>query len=180
MVGQRGEDLRAVGLSMPSFWVGLIMILSSPSISAGLPSSGSGTVSTSDALHRARLGLRGGAHASHALVMLEVLGSEYVKTGPTSRAAGSARHLKHALKKRADPGAHAGRINLVIMVNVAMRVETVFAWAQASAACSTRVSLPRASRSPGERCCSWRDDRRRQSRGGHPVRVIDPRIRYET
>jgi len=44
MVGQRGEDLRAARLSMPSFWVGLIMILFFSVYLGWLPSSGSGTV----------------------------------------------------------------------------------------------------------------------------------------
>jgi len=45
--GQRGEALRAARLSMPSFWVGLIMILFFSVYLGWLPSSGSGRCSIS-------------------------------------------------------------------------------------------------------------------------------------
>jgi len=69
-------------------------------------------------------------------------------------------------------------INLVIMVNVAVVVETVFAW-PGSAGCCTKASPSGTSRGPGHR----------PHRGAMIVivnflvdilyAVIDPRIRYE-
>ncbi len=64
-----GKIFALLGLSMPSFWVGLVMILFFSVYLGWLPSSGSGTVlHLRDAGHRARLGLRGRPHAIDALV----------------------------------------------------------------------------------------------------------------
>jgi peptide/nickel transport system permease protein len=60
--------------------------------------------------------------------MLEVLGSEYVKL---ARLKGLPEALvigKHALKNALIPVLTLAGINLVLMVNVAIIVETVFAW----------------------------------------------------
>jgi peptide/nickel transport system permease protein len=60
--------------------------------------------------------------------MLEVLGSEYVKL---ARIKGLPEALvigKHAFKNALIPVLTLAGINLVIMVNVAIVVETVFAW----------------------------------------------------
>jgi peptide/nickel transport system permease protein len=60
--------------------------------------------------------------------MLEVLGSEYVKL---ARLKGLPQKLviaKHAFKNALIPVLTLAGINLVIMVNVAVVVETVFAW----------------------------------------------------
>jgi peptide/nickel transport system permease protein len=60
--------------------------------------------------------------------MLEVLGSEYVKL---ARLKGLPEALvigKHALKNALTPVLTLAGINLVLMVNVAVIVETVFAW----------------------------------------------------
>src|SRR5947207_9609715 len=60
--------------------------------------------------------------------MLEVLGSEYVKL---ARLKGLPEALvigKHAFKNALIPVLTLAGINLVIMVNVAVVVETVFAW----------------------------------------------------
>jgi peptide/nickel transport system permease protein len=60
--------------------------------------------------------------------MLEVLGSEYVKL---ARIKGLTEWLvitKHAFKNAVIPVLTLAGINLVLMVNVAIVVETVFAW----------------------------------------------------
>jgi peptide/nickel transport system permease protein len=60
--------------------------------------------------------------------MLEVLGSEYIKL---ARLKGLPQALvigKHALKNALTPVLTLAGINLVLMINVAVIVETVFAW----------------------------------------------------
>ena len=124
-----GKIFALLGLSMPSFWVGLIMILFFSVYLGWLPSSGSGTP-----LHVVMPAVALGWYfaAAHMRLtrssMLEVLGSEYVKL---ARLKGLPEALvigKHAFKNALIPVLTLAGINLVIMVNVAVVVETVFAW----------------------------------------------------
>lgn len=124
-----GKIFAILGLSLPSFWVGLILILTF-SVSLGwLPSSGSGTF-----LHilMPAFSLGWVFTAAHMRMtrsaMLEVLGSEYVKL---ARIKGLSERLvigKHAFKNAIIPVLTLAGINLVLMVNVAVVVESVFAW----------------------------------------------------
>jgi len=124
-----GKMFALLGLSMPSFWVGLIMILFFAVYLGWLPSSGSGTI-----LHLVMPSIAlGWVFAAYNMrltrsSMLEVLGSEYVKL---ARLKGLPEALvigKHAFKNALIPVLTLAGINLVIMVNVAVVVETVFAW----------------------------------------------------
>lgn len=124
-----GKIFSLLGLSLPSFWVGLVMILFFSVYLGWLPSSGSGT-----ALHVIMPAFALGWYfaAAHMRLtrssMLEVLGSEYVKL---ARLKGLPEALvigKHAFKNALIPVVTLAGINLVIMVNVAVVVETVFAW----------------------------------------------------
>lgn len=124
-----GKIFALLGLSMPSFWVGLLMILFFSVYLGWLPSSGSGTP-----LHVIMPAFALGWYfaAAHMRLtrssMLEVLGSEYVKL---ARLKGLPEALvigKHAFKNALIPVMTLAGINLVIMVNVAVVVETVFAW----------------------------------------------------
>jgi peptide/nickel transport system permease protein len=124
-----GKIFSLLGLSLPSFWVGLIMILFFSVYLGWLPSSGSGT-----ALHVVMPAFALGWYfaAAHMRLtrssMLEVLGSEYVKL---ARLKGLSEALvigKHAFKNALIPVLTLAGINLVVMVNVAVVVETVFAW----------------------------------------------------
>jgi peptide/nickel transport system permease protein len=124
-----GKIFVLLGLSLPSFWVGLVMILVFSVYLGWLPSSGSGT-----ALHviMPAFALGWFFAAAHMRLtrssMLEVLGSEYVKL---ARLKGLPEQLviaKHAFKNALIPVLTLAGINLVIMVNVAIVVETVFAW----------------------------------------------------
>ena len=124
-----GKLFALLGLSLPSFWVGLVMILFFSVYLGWLPSSGSGT-----ALHVVMPAFALGWYfaAAHMRLtrssMLEVLGSEYVKL---ARLKGLSEALvigKHAFKNALIPVLTLAGINLVIMVNVAVVVETVFAW----------------------------------------------------
>ena len=124
-----GKVFALLGLSMPSFWTGLLMILFFSVYLGWLPSSGSGSI-----LHVLMPAFALGWYfaAAHMRLtrssMLEVLGSEYVKL---ARLKGLPEALvigKHAFKNALIPVLTLAGINLVLMINVAVVVETVFAW----------------------------------------------------
>jgi peptide/nickel transport system permease protein len=124
-----GKIFALLGLSMPSFWIGLIMILFFSVYLGWLPSSGSGTV-----WHLVMPAIALGWYfaAAHMRLtrssMLEVLGSEYVKLARLKGLPEALVIAKHAFKNALIPVLTLAGINLVIMVNVAVVVETVFAW----------------------------------------------------
>lgn len=124
-----GKIFSLLGLSLPSFWVGLVMILFFSVYLGWLPSSGAGTVWH---MIMPAFALGWFFAAAHMRMtrssMLEVMGSEYVKL---ARLKGLPERLvitKHAFKNALIPVLTLAGINLVIMVNVAVIVETVFAW----------------------------------------------------
>src|SRR5438046_5919695 len=118
-----------LGLSLPSFWVGLVLILVFSVYLGWLPSSGSGT-----ALHLIMPAFTLGWYfaAAHMRLtrssMLEVLGSEYIKLARLKGLPEALVIAKHAFKNALIPVITLAGINLVIMINVAVVVETVFAW----------------------------------------------------
>ncbi|MGH7318941.1 MAG: ABC transporter permease [Candidatus Rokuibacteriota bacterium] len=124
-----GKIFALLGLSLPSFWVGLVMILFFSVYLGWLPSSGSGT-----ALHVVMPAFALGWYfaAAHMRLtrssMLEVLGSEYVKLARLKGLPEALVIAKHAFKNALIPVLTLAGINLAIMVNVAVVVETVFAW----------------------------------------------------
>ena len=124
-----GKVFSLLGLSLPSFWVGLVLILFFSVYLEWLPSSGSGT-----ALHLLMPAFALGWYfaAAHMRLtrssMLEVLGSEYIKLARLKGLPESLVIAKHAFKNALIPVLTLAGINLVIMINVAVVVETVFAW----------------------------------------------------
>jgi len=124
-----GKMFTLLGLSLPSFWVGLVLILVFSVYLGWLPSSGSGTP-----LHLIMPAFALGWYfaAAHMRLtrssMLEVLGSEYVKLARLKGLPQSLVIAKHAFKNALIPVLTLAGINLVIMVNVAVVVEVVFAW----------------------------------------------------
>lgn len=124
-----GKVFALLGLSLPSFWVGLLLILFFSVYLGWLPSSGSGTT-----LHVIMPAFALGWYfaAAHMRLtrssMLEVLGSEYVKLARLKGLPEALVIAKHALKNALIPVLTLAGINLVLMVNVAVVVETVFAW----------------------------------------------------
>jgi peptide/nickel transport system permease protein len=124
-----GKIFSLLGLSMPQFWVGLLLILFFSVYLGWLPSSGSGT-----AWHiiMPAFSLGWFFAAAHMRLtrssMLEVLGSEYVKLARLKGLPEKLVIAKHALKNALIPVLTLAGINLVLMVNVAIVVETVFAW----------------------------------------------------
>jgi peptide/nickel transport system permease protein len=110
-------------------WLGLVLILVFSVYLGWLPSSGFG-----GPLHQIMPAFALGWYfaAAHMRMtrssMLEVMGSEYVKL---ARLKGLPERLvitKHAFKNALIPVLTLAGINLVIMINVAVVVETVFAW----------------------------------------------------
>jgi peptide/nickel transport system permease protein len=124
-----GKIFALLGLSMPSFWVGLLLILFFSVYLGWLPSSGSGTP-----WHVLMPAFALGWYfaAAHMRLtrssMLEVLGSEYVKLARLKGLPEMRVIAKHAFKNALIPVLTLAGINLVLMVNVAVVVETVFAW----------------------------------------------------
>lgn len=124
-----GKLFALLGLSMPAFWIGLLMILFFSVYLRWLPSSGAGTP-----LHLIMPAFALGWYfaATHMRLtrssMLEVLGSEYVKLARIKGLPQSLVIGKHAFKNALIPVLTLAGVNLVIMVNVAVVVETVFAW----------------------------------------------------
>jgi len=124
-----GKLFALLGLSLPSFFVGLLMILFFSVYLGWLPSSGSGTP-----LHLIMPAFALGWYfaAAHMRLtrssMLEVLGSEYIKLAKLKGLPQALVIGKHALKNALIPVLTLAGINLVLMINVAVIVETVFAW----------------------------------------------------
>jgi peptide/nickel transport system permease protein len=124
-----GKTFTLLGLSLPPFWVGLVLILVFSVYLGWLPSSGAGTP-----LHLIMPAFALGWYfaAAHMRLtrssMLEVLGSEYVKLARLKGLPQALVIAKHAFKNALIPVLTLAGINLVIMVNVAVVVETVFAW----------------------------------------------------
>jgi peptide/nickel transport system permease protein len=124
-----GKVAALLGQSMPSFWLGLLMILFFSVYLGWLPSSGSGTLAH---LVMPAIALGGVFMAAHMRItrssMLEVLGSEYVKLARLKGLPEALVISKHAFKNALIPVITLAGINLVLMVNTAIVVETVFAW----------------------------------------------------
>ena len=124
-----GKVFALLGLSVPSFWIGLVMILFFSVYLEWLPSSGSGTAAH---LIMPAFALGWYFAAAHMRLtrssMLDVLGSEYIKLARLKGLPESLVIAKHAFKNALIPVLTLAGINLVIMINVAVVVETVFAW----------------------------------------------------
>src|SRR3954454_23941723 len=124
-----GKGVALLGLSLPAFWVGLVLILVFSVYLGGLAASGAGTP-----LHLIMPAFALGWYfaAAHMRLtrssMLEVLGSEYIKLAKLKGLPQRLVIAKHAFKNALIPVLTLAGINLVIMVNVAVVVETVFAW----------------------------------------------------
>ena len=124
-----GKVFVLLGLSLPAFWVGLVLILFFSVYLEWLPSSGSGTVWH---LLMPAFALGWFFAAAHMRMtrssMLEVMGSEYIKLARLKGLPEGRVIAKHAFKNALIPVLTLAGINLVIMINVAVVVETVFAW----------------------------------------------------
>ena len=124
-----GKLIALIGLSMPSFWLGLLLIYFFAVYLHWLPTSGRGTAAH---VVMPAIALSGYFTAAHMRLtrssMLDVLGSEYVKLARLKGLPESWVLIKHAFKNALIPVLTLAGINLVLMINVAVVVETVFAW----------------------------------------------------
>ena len=118
-----------LGLSIPGFFVGLLMIIVFAVNLRWLPASGSGTI-----LHLVMPSLALGWYFAASMLrltrssMLEVLDSEYVKLARLKGVPENIVIAKHAFKNALIPVLTLAGINFVVMVNVAVIIETIFAW----------------------------------------------------
>jgi peptide/nickel transport system permease protein len=124
-----GQSFAILGLSLPSFWVGLLLILVFSVSFNWFPSSGSGSFKH---IIMPAFSLGWVFTAAHTRLarsaMLEVLGSEYIKLARIKGLSEKLVIAKHAFKNALIPVMTLAGISLVQMVNVAVVVESVFAW----------------------------------------------------
>ena len=124
-----GKIIALLGLSIPGFWLGLVMILVFSVWLGWLPTSGQGgwrnLVMPAIAL---------GWYFAASLLrltrssMLEVLRSEYIKLARLKGLPGYAVIAVHAFKNALIPVLTLAGINLVVMINAAVIIEVIFAW----------------------------------------------------
>lgn len=124
-----GKMFAFLGLGVPSFWLGLMMILVFAVELRVLPAGGRGGLQH---LVMPAVALAWYTSASYLRLtrssLLEVLGSEYIKL---ARIKGLPELLvvgKHALRNGLIPVVSFAGMQLVLMINAAVVVEIVFAW----------------------------------------------------
>jgi peptide/nickel transport system permease protein len=124
-----GKVVALLGLAIPGFWLGLVMILVFSVWLQWLPTSGQGgwrnLIMPAVAL---------GWYFAASLLrltrssMLEVLRSEYVKLARLKGLPGYAVIAIHAFKNALIPVLTLAGVNLVVMLNAAVIIEVIFAW----------------------------------------------------
>jgi peptide/nickel transport system permease protein len=131
--GSRWDSVAKVvgmfGLSVPNFFIGLVMINVFAVWLRWLPAAGIGTWQ-----HLIMPAIALGWYFVASMLrltrssMLEVLDSEYIKLARLKGLPERIVIVKHAFKNALIPVLTLAGINLVIMVNVAVIIETIFAW----------------------------------------------------
>jgi peptide/nickel transport system permease protein len=117
------------GLSVPNFFIGLVMINLFAVWLRWLPAAGIGTWQ-----HLIMPSIALGWYFAASMLrltrssMLEVLDSEYIKLARLKGLPETVVIVKHAFKNALIPVLTLAGINLVIMVNVAVIIESIFAW----------------------------------------------------
>jgi len=124
-----GKIVALLGLSIPGFWLGLVLILVFSVWLHWLPTSGQGGVQ-----HLIMPALALGWYFAASLLrltrssMLEVLRSEYIKLAHLKGLPGYVVLAMHAFKNALIPVLTLAGINLVVMINAAVIIEVIFAW----------------------------------------------------
>jgi ABC-type dipeptide/oligopeptide/nickel transport system permease component len=124
-----GKIIALLGLSIPGFWLGMVLILVFAVWGRWLPTSGSG-----DWQHLIMPAVALGWYFAASLLrltrssMLEVLRSEYIKLARLKGLPESVVIAMHAFKNALVPVFTLAGVNLVIMVNAAVVIEVIFAW----------------------------------------------------
>ncbi|MBI5969006.1 MAG: ABC transporter permease [Deltaproteobacteria bacterium] len=117
------------GLSMPNFWIAMLLILIFSVTLRVLPTAGSGTI-----WHLLMPAFSLGWYFSAGYTrityssLFQVLNSEYIKMARIKGLSEFAVVGKHALKNALIPIVTLAGMNLVIMVSSAVAIETVFSW----------------------------------------------------
>jgi ABC-type dipeptide/oligopeptide/nickel transport system permease component len=124
-----GKVLGLLGLSIPGFWLGLVLILVFAVWLRWLPTSGSG-----DWRHLIMPSAALGWYFAASLLrltrssMLDVLRSEYIKLARLKGLPEALVIAMHAFKNALIPVFTLAGVNLVIMINAAVVIEVIFAW----------------------------------------------------
>jgi peptide/nickel transport system permease protein len=126
---QTGKVVALLGLSIPGFWLGLVLILVFSVYLEWLPTGGKG-----DWRNLLMPALALGWYFAASLLrltrssMLEVMRSEYIKLARLKGLPGYVVVAKHGFKNALVPVLTLAGVNLVVMVNAAVIIEVVFAW----------------------------------------------------
>jgi len=118
-----------LGLAIPNFFIGLVMIIVFAVWLRWLPSAGQGTWR-----HVIMPAIALGWYFAASMLrltrssMLEVLDSDYVKLARLKGLPETVVIVKHAFKNALVPVLTLAGVNSVVMVNVAVIIETIFAW----------------------------------------------------
>jgi ABC-type dipeptide/oligopeptide/nickel transport system permease component len=124
-----GKIVALLGLSVPGFWLGLVLILVFSVWLGWLPTSGQG-----DWRNLIMPALALGWYFAASLLrltrssMLEVLRSEYIKLARLKGLPGVVVIAVHGFKNALIPVITLAGVNLVIMINAAVIIEVIFAW----------------------------------------------------
>jgi ABC-type dipeptide/oligopeptide/nickel transport system permease component len=124
-----GKLVALLGLSIPGFWLGLVLILVFSVWLRWLPTSGTG-----DWRHLIMPSIALGWYFSASMLrltrssMLEVMRSEYIKLARLKGLPETVVIAMHAFKNALIPVFTLAGVNLVVMVNAAVIIEVIFAW----------------------------------------------------
>jgi ABC-type dipeptide/oligopeptide/nickel transport system permease component len=124
-----GKLIALLGLSIPGFWLGLVLILVFSVWLRWLPTSGTG-----DWRHLIMPSIALGWYFSASMLrltrssMLEVMRSEYIKLARLKGLPETVVIAMHAFKNALIPVFTLAGVNLVVMVNAAVIIEVIFAW----------------------------------------------------
>ena len=124
-----GKMIALLGLSIPGFWLGLVLILVFSVWLRWLPTSGTG-----DWRHVIMPAVALGWYFAASLLrltrssMLDVLRSEYIKLARLKGLPEALVIAMHGFKNALIPVFTLAGVNLVVMVNAAVIIEVIFAW----------------------------------------------------
>lgn len=124
-----GTVIALLGLSIPGFWLGLVLILVFSVWLEWLPTSGTG-----DWQHLVMPAVALGWYFAASLLrlsrssMLEVLRSDYIKLARMKGVPEFVVIAMHGFKNALIPVLTLAGVNLVVMVNAAVIIEVIFAW----------------------------------------------------
>jgi peptide/nickel transport system permease protein len=123
------HSLALIGQSMPTFWIGILLILVFAVAWPVLPTGGSGTPT-----HLILPALTLGLYVSAAMLrvtraaMIDALGHDYVRTARSKGLSDRATVLGHALPNAATPILGITLLEAATVLRGAVVTETVFAW----------------------------------------------------